>query len=184
RRRHTRFSRDWSSDVCSSDLDADVTDFQTIVGRFDAVDGEGDARYASKRALLQVTPPVSIELQPIEAVQIFREWTQRNNVEHLIRLVPTAVAIGAGETRSIPVILTNRADADQEVTVTLSLSTDAVTLDAGEQQVTVPAGEALTVDFMATVPADTAQGTFDIATTLTYGDYALSDAGTLQIVPT
>src|SRR5690606_40336369 len=23
RRRHTRFSRDWSSDVCSSDLDAD-----------------------------------------------------------------------------------------------------------------------------------------------------------------
>src|SRR5207302_3313001 len=26
RRRHTRFSRDWSSDVCSSDLRSDVTD--------------------------------------------------------------------------------------------------------------------------------------------------------------
>src|SRR5690606_35276375 len=26
RRRHTRFSRDWSSDVCSSDLPADVAD--------------------------------------------------------------------------------------------------------------------------------------------------------------
>src|SRR6266700_7236652 len=25
RRRHTRFSRDWSSDVCSSDLDTDMT---------------------------------------------------------------------------------------------------------------------------------------------------------------
>ena len=24
RRRHTRFSRDWSSDVCSSDLSADI----------------------------------------------------------------------------------------------------------------------------------------------------------------
>src|SRR5690606_39987579 len=27
RRRHTRFSRDWSSDVCSSDLDATNTQF-------------------------------------------------------------------------------------------------------------------------------------------------------------
>src|SRR5690606_41037332 len=26
RRRHTRFSRDWSSDVCSSDLSADASD--------------------------------------------------------------------------------------------------------------------------------------------------------------
>src|SRR5690606_39768552 len=27
RRRHTRFSRDWSSDVCSSDLNADLAGF-------------------------------------------------------------------------------------------------------------------------------------------------------------
>src|SRR5690606_41013213 len=31
RRRHTRFSRDWSSDVCSSDLDTPVADDATIV---------------------------------------------------------------------------------------------------------------------------------------------------------
>src|SRR5690606_24580951 len=31
RRRHTRFSRDWSSDVCSSDL------FQTMIGHMDAM---------------------------------------------------------------------------------------------------------------------------------------------------
>src|SRR5690606_13658669 len=30
RRRHTRFSRDWSSDVCSSDLAVRVTDLMTV----------------------------------------------------------------------------------------------------------------------------------------------------------
>src|SRR5690606_41072676 len=32
RRRHTRFSRDWSSDVCSSDLAVDVAVQETPVG--------------------------------------------------------------------------------------------------------------------------------------------------------
>jgi LmbE family N-acetylglucosaminyl deacetylase len=164
--------------------DADVTDFQTLVGRFDAVDGDGAPRYASTRALLQVTPPVSLELQPIEAVQIYREWTRRNNVEHLIRLVPAEVAIGAGETAAIPVILTNRSDTDTDVTVKLAVANDAIALDAAEKTVTAPAGEAVTVDFMATVPADMAQGSFDVAVDVTYEGYALADAGTLQIVPT
>ncbi len=164
--------------------DADVTDFQTLVGRFDAVDGDAVPRYASTRTLLQVTPPVSVELQPIEAVQIYREWTQRNNVEHLIRLVPAEIAIGAGETGAIPVILNNRSDAETEVTVALSVDSDAVTLDAAEQTVSVPAGETVVADFMATVPADMAQGSFEIAVDATYEGYALSDAGTLQIVPT
>src|SRR5690606_40134997 len=31
RRRHTRFSRDWSSDVCSSDLDLDTHFFLLLV---------------------------------------------------------------------------------------------------------------------------------------------------------
>jgi LmbE family N-acetylglucosaminyl deacetylase len=164
--------------------DADVTDFQTIVGRFDAVDADGVAHYASTRGLLQITPPVSVELQPIDAVQIYREWTQRNNVEHLIRLVPAEVAIGAGETASIPVSLNNRSDADVEVTVVLTVASDAITLDASEQTVTVPAGETLTADFMATVPADMGQGSFDVTVDASYEGYALADAGTLQIVPT
>lgn len=163
--------------------DADVTDFQTLVGRFDAVDGDGAPRYASTRGLLQVTPPVSVELQPIEAVQIYREWTQRNNVEHLIRLVPAEIAIGAGETATIPVILTNRSDADTEVTVKLAVASDAITLDASEKTVTAPAGEAVTVDFMATVPDDMVQSSFEITVDAAYEGYALADAGTLQIVP-
>src|SRR5690606_28130819 len=34
RRRHTRFSRDWSSDVCSSDLSTGLTDLDKIIGGF------------------------------------------------------------------------------------------------------------------------------------------------------
>src|SRR5690606_11922544 len=59
--------------------DADVSDFQTLIGRFDATDDDGAPRYASSRTLVQVTPPVTVELQPNENVQIFREWAQENN---------------------------------------------------------------------------------------------------------
>jgi LmbE family N-acetylglucosaminyl deacetylase len=163
--------------------DADAVEFHTLVGRFDAVDAQGMARYASSRALLQITPPVSVELQPIEAVAIYREWTQRNNVEHLIRLAAAEIALGAGETGALPVILTNRSGEDHEVTVALAVSGDELALDTGEQTVTVPAGETVTVDFMATVPAEMHQGSFDIAVDVTYGDYALADTGTLQVVP-
>ncbi|MFN2165622.1 MAG: sugar-binding protein, partial [Anaerolineae bacterium] len=167
--------------------DADVTTSQVLTGRFDATDGNGDARYASKRALVQVTPPVSLELQPIEAVQIFREWAQANHVPDLIRLVPAEVAIGAGETAAIPVILTNRSDANVDTSVTLSgtlaMDDSEVTYDTTEQTAAVPAGEALTVNFMASVPEDMPQGTAPMTATLTYGDYTLTDVGTLQVVP-
>src|SRR2546430_15021150 len=38
RRRHTRFDCDWSSDVCSSDLDVDVTYFERVGQRLLAAD--------------------------------------------------------------------------------------------------------------------------------------------------
>lgn len=164
--------------------DADVTDFHTLVGRFDAVDASGAPRYASTRTLLQVTPPVSVEMQPIEAVQIYREWTQRNNIEHLIRLVPAEIAIGAGETAAIPVVLNNRSADDYDVTVMVNVASPDIALDTNEQTVTVAAGESLTVDFMASVPEDMGQGSFDVTVDASYGDYNLSDAGTLQVVPT
>ncbi len=164
--------------------DADVTDFATLVGRFDATDAVGDPSYATARALVQPTPPVTLELQPIEAVQIYREWARNTGVEHLVRLVPAELAIGAGEEKSLPVILTNRSDEDMDVTVMLDVASEDIALDANEQTVTVPAGEKVTVDFMAMVPEDMAQGSFDISVQASYADYELADAGTLQVVPT
>src|SRR5207302_3138369 len=49
RRRHTRFSRDWSSDVCSSDLgrewpkDPDPTFMGYSIGKW--LDADGDGRF-------------------------------------------------------------------------------------------------------------------------------------------
>jgi len=163
---------------------ADVSEMQTLTVRFDATEPDGAASYASARTLVQVTPPVAVELQPIEAVQIFREWTQRNHIQHLIRLVPAEIAIGAGETGTIPVVLNNRSDTDHDVTLSLTLTSPEITLDTSEQTVTVPAGEMVTADFAATVPADMAQGQFDVTVNATYDSYDLSDAGVVQVVPT
>ncbi|HEX3051468.1 MAG TPA: sugar-binding protein [Aggregatilineaceae bacterium] len=163
--------------------DADVVNFQKLVGRFIATDTQGLQRTASSRTVIQVTPPVAVELQPIEAVRIYREWTKVNHVEHLIRLVPAEIAVGAGETGTLPVILTNRSDADHEVTVSLAVDSPDITLDAAEQTVTVAAGETTTVDFMATIPADMAQTTFNITVDVAYDGYQLNDAGVLQVVP-
>ena len=173
-----------ASFTVSVPADADVSAAQTLVGRFDAVDGNGDARHADKPALVQVTPPVSMELQPIEAVSIYRDWARRNHVQHLVQLVPAAIALGAGETGAVPVILTNRSMEDVEVNVAVSLDNMEVSLDAGEQTVTVPAGETMTVDFMATAPADMVQTSFAVSAAASYGDYNLTDEGMMQVVPT
>lgn len=166
--------------------DADVSDAHVLVGRFEGTDDDEDTRYASKRALVQVTPPVSVELQPIDAVANYREWARENNVQHLVRLVPAEIAIGAGETGPLPVILTNRSDEDVDVTVALSVDNADISLETDEQEVTVGADEAVTVDFMATVPDDMEQGEFEVTTEISYtsgDDYELSDSGVVQVVP-
>src|SRR5690606_39748554 len=48
RRRHTRFSRDWSSDVCSSDLV--IIDFiATLIEKDYAYESEGDVYYRTRK---------------------------------------------------------------------------------------------------------------------------------------
>ncbi len=164
--------------------DADVSAAQVFSARFDATDDNGLARSASKGALVQVTPPVSMQLQPIQSVQIYRDWTERLNLQQLLQLAPTQIAIGAGETGMLPVVLVNRSDEDVDVTVDVSVDNADVTLESDSQAVTVPAGETVTVDFPASIPADMAQGEFGVTADLSYGDYALTDSGTIQIVPT
>src|SRR5436309_11842912 len=69
RRRHTRFSRDWSSDVCSSDLghiDARVwNDVELLDGRF----GEGDAVRVLGR-VEKFRDRLQLEVRTLEAADV------------------------------------------------------------------------------------------------------------------
>src|SRR5690606_39526082 len=63
RRRHTRFSRDWSSDVCSSDLEAgDVAPQipERLSGKTVAVVGSGPAGLAAAQQLTRAGHTVAV----------------------------------------------------------------------------------------------------------------------------
>lgn len=163
--------------------DADVTTPQVLMANFIATDDSGLARSASKVGLVQVTPPVSMQLQPIQSVQIYRDWTERVGLPHLLQLSNTQIAVGAGETGSVPVVLVNRSGDDVEVDLSVSVDNADITLETADQMVNVPAGETLTVDVPASVPAGMAQGESVVSAEVSYGDYTLTSEGTLQVVP-
>src|SRR5699024_11342805 len=68
RRRHTRSKRDWSSDVCSSDLD--LTQYSQLVRKL----GKGTGKYAAQQraeireALDRCRPSVPVWIMPIYRV--------------------------------------------------------------------------------------------------------------------
>src|SRR5207249_8792331 len=64
RRRHTRSKRDWSSDVCSSDLPPEMrlirqlhTQFQTALGRLRSLEREHAVRVAFEQFMRRVPLP-------------------------------------------------------------------------------------------------------------------------------
>src|SRR5690606_40956063 len=62
RRRHTRFSRDWSSDVCSSDLVYDAT--MTLVAAMQKADSADPKKYLPELAKIEhegVTGKISFD---------------------------------------------------------------------------------------------------------------------------
>src|SRR5690606_39967338 len=77
RRRHTRFSRDWSSDVCSSDLVPSVSiDMQGV--SYDAAGGDGGQQVGFSGASAMAAPGQTVEyrfyLDPAmgEGAKVFR----------------------------------------------------------------------------------------------------------------
>src|SRR5690606_41132895 len=64
RRRHTRFSRDWSSDVCSSDLGVEIAAFVSQVGPVKVQKSytELDLREAENNAVRCADPDVAQEM--------------------------------------------------------------------------------------------------------------------------
>src|SRR5690606_40676347 len=67
RRRHTRFSRDWSSDVCSSDLQQLVTSLQTRIAHQDQqIQAQAQQLQAQSQSLAQITvAPASATTVPV-----------------------------------------------------------------------------------------------------------------------
>src|SRR5690606_40831760 len=64
-RRHTRFSRDWSSDVCSSDLQdamASYNEFLETASQFDALCCPSPQRFAFHVLLGRPQPPQEAEV--------------------------------------------------------------------------------------------------------------------------
>src|SRR2546430_13078172 len=71
RRRHTRFDCDWSSDVCSSDLDQQLAYFRSIgVGGVDEIHPELDrlTQYFPRVLAIGRPTPDSLASQPHRAV--------------------------------------------------------------------------------------------------------------------
>src|SRR6266511_3762001 len=79
RRRHTRFSRDWSSDVCSSDL----IDVSSVSGATAGAVPRATVRFEQTGINLKVTPHVTANRQVLMEVH-----AERSNVK------PASVDIG------------------------------------------------------------------------------------------
>src|SRR5690606_40020763 len=77
RRRHTRFSRDWSSDVCSSDLN--LNQYGIRAEAF-----HGGLTYRDKKNILQSW--LSDENQVIVATNAFGMGIDKPNVRHVIHI--------------------------------------------------------------------------------------------------
>src|SRR5437764_8722770 len=80
RRRHTRYIGDWSSDVCSSDLDPKV-DLGGADGNANRSDPElekreGD-RHIDHRAIGRVVPDLRRDLVRSEERRVGKEWRYR-----------------------------------------------------------------------------------------------------------
>src|SRR5690606_41031521 len=67
RRRHTRFSRDWSSDVCSSDLPKTLGRFLNVIG--EPIDERGPVD-AEQRAPIHAEAPLFVDQSTEAAILV------------------------------------------------------------------------------------------------------------------
>src|SRR5690606_22495146 len=95
RRRHTRFSRDWSSDVCSSDLIHDMSVRLTLDDTFTVVDIE----VTTDASPFTICPNVAPNFKVIKGERIKKGWHQRlkdllGNTKGCVHLVEMIGAMG------------------------------------------------------------------------------------------
>src|SRR5690606_41026605 len=82
RRRHTRFSRDWSSDVCSSDLDYNGNSPRTVWTHlhFSIVRDDGSGHYTNELEFantLDPSPYLGMEVHYERAEEVARSEERR-----------------------------------------------------------------------------------------------------------
>src|SRR5580700_9226753 len=94
RRRHTRSLRDWSSDVCSSDLGPDVKNLEQFVNlsRLDALEASSEPVIAAAEFLLLYSyeqRASDIHIEPRRTESIIR--MRIDGVLHAVYRIPKAV---------------------------------------------------------------------------------------------
>src|SRR5439155_8686649 len=84
RRRHTRWPRDWSSDVCSSDLwfsdkeaeslNQAVQEFRKVLANYSRADKASTALYKEALALIELKQPQQAAARRSEERRVGKEW--------------------------------------------------------------------------------------------------------------
>src|SRR5690606_40762047 len=98
RRRHTRFSRDWSSDVCSSDLAEDVARLAAVhVDDVDAALAGAHAQVGNEGELLAVRRPGEVALAAHEPGDAPRLAALDRDDEDVVVVARRLVAHGRSE---------------------------------------------------------------------------------------
>lgn len=153
--------------------DASVESPRSLVATF-----RWDGGTATTRSLVLATPAVTAEIAPPPGLASFRSWAHGLGLDHLVRVVPSDVAVGAGEAATLPVLLTNHTGTAAGGTV--HLQCPELGLDpAGQAFRLAPAGTA-TATFPVKV-ADAAPGRYAATCRLETGPVA---QGFVDVVPT
>ena len=136
---------------------------------------------------VRVVPAVEGTLQRLPDIGEFETWARGAGVPQLVGLVTPVLPLGAGETRTLGVTLTNHTDAAESGTVALANLPTGVTATPASLPYTVPANGTATVQFTVTAAATVATSTevqFDIQTTSSTGPSSEQPRPALFLVPT
>jgi LmbE family N-acetylglucosaminyl deacetylase len=140
---------------------------------------------ATNYAPLLVTPPITVEVEPIEAVRIFRDWARRLRLERLVGLHPAEITAAAGQRADIPVTVNNHSTHDESVELAVGVRS-VVGMQGSARRVNVAAGQRQRVDFVVAVPPSPELASLPLEARLRYNDgiaHEQKDSGLMQVVP-
>ncbi|WP_117208146.1 sugar-binding protein [Allorhizocola rhizosphaerae] len=149
-------------------------------------DGSG-----TNSTLVQATAPVRGTLEPLPEIGLFRQWTERNNVQALDALIASMMSISSGGTRSVRVDLTNHSQQTQSGTVKLNLPAGFAAAQAQQSYSGLAPGARTSVTFTVTntdaslptanrAPND---GAYPVQIETSYTGGSATERGVFNLVP-